>query len=89
MATTDKWKLISMFSALAYRVQLDSGYSNIKSAGRVYFTTKHVVSLGSVKLPATVCVHVCRHTHASFTSKRQSPVSSIGTNKTCHCDIVS
>ena len=50
MATTDKWKLISMFSALAYRLQLDSGYSNIKSAGRVNFTTKHVISPGSVKL---------------------------------------
>ena len=50
MATTDKWKLTSMFSALAYRLQLDSGYSNIKSAGRVNFTTKHVISPGSVKL---------------------------------------
>ena len=55
MATTDKWKLTSMCSALAYRLQLDSGYSNIKSAGSVNFTTKHVVSLGSVKLPVTVC----------------------------------
>ena len=55
MATTDKWKLISMFSALAYRLQSDSGYSNIKSAGRVNFTTKHVISPGSVKLPVTLC----------------------------------
>ena len=55
MAATDKWKLISMFLALAYRLQLDSGYSNIKSAGSVNFTTTDAVSFGSVKLPVTVC----------------------------------
>ena len=55
MATTDKGKLISMFSALAYRLQLDFGYPNIKSTGSVNVIAKDVVSLGSVKLPVTVC----------------------------------
>ena len=55
MATTHKWKLIIMFSALAYRLQSVSGYSNIKSAGSVNVTAKDVVSLGSVKLSVTVC----------------------------------
>ena len=78
-----------MFSALAYRLQLDSGYPNIKSAGSVNFSRKDAVSLGSIQNYDLPCVHVCRHTHASFTSKRQSLVSSIGKNKACNCDIVS
>lgn len=80
MATTDKWKVISMFSALAYTLQLYGFwlFKYYKSAGSADVTAKDVSGLGSVKLPVIPCVHVCRHTHASFTSKRQSLVSSIG-----------
>lgn len=90
MATTDKWKVISMFSALAYTLQLYGFwlFNIISQLAAQMSQQKTFPALDQLNYQLyRVCMYVGIHTrHSRQNDNHWCPLSA---NKTYTCDIVS